>query len=76
MSKADIQIAFTAFVCPIRRTRSSAWRVSPGVHGRSRRMIVLAAVKVNPTPPAPYVQTKTGDSPSCWKNKIERIVLE
>jgi len=37
---------------PILWTRSSAWIRSPGVQDNSAKITVLAAVKVNPTPPA------------------------
>lgn len=40
------------FTWPIRWTRSSAWIISPGVQDNSANITVLAAVKVNPTPPA------------------------
>lgn len=40
------------FTWPILWARSSAWIRSPGVHESSAKITVLAAVKVNPTPPA------------------------
>lgn len=63
-SNATIQMLVTGFVCPIRLTRSSACCASPGVHGRSTRIIVCAAVSVIPTPPAPNVSINTGDRPA------------
>lgn len=61
-SKPDIQKDLAFLVCPMRLIRSSACRVSPGVHGRSRRMMEQEAVNVRPTPPVVIQQTKKSDS--------------
>ena len=64
-SNADTHIDRVSLSWPIRRILSSACNSSPGVQGRSKKIMVLACVRVIPTPPAPKVVIKTEYNSCC-----------